>query len=182
MLFTNIPLDDFVPTLGRFLEYVELEGAEEREWIMELVNITAMLEYGRPSSLLRKSGELGSGGLGAIGVMSNKPAASMSRHQHQGAQKEKIDIDDGLDKDHDTAMKSPSLYSVTSNHSTDPHAHTSTSSTPTPNVQLPLQLKYAFQLTFSLLLHVLQLLSINEEARLPHRCTQFQIATIKVAQ
>jgi len=151
MLFTNIQLDDFVPTLARFLERVEIEGAEEREWVMMgVVNVAAVLEYGRPSGLLRRVGALGGGSLGAIGVMAKKPAVSMSRHQHHGVPEaaDRMDIDDGLDKDRDTAMKSPSLYSA--------HAHTPTSSTPTPTVQLPLQLKYALQLTFALLSHVLQ--------------------------
>ncbi|KAG2028897.1 hypothetical protein BDR03DRAFT_1057708, partial [Suillus americanus] len=50
MLFTNIQLDDFPPTLARFLERIEIEGAEEREWIMmAVVNIGAVFEYGRPS-------------------------------------------------------------------------------------------------------------------------------------
>ncbi len=151
MLFTNIQLDDFVPTLGRFLERVEIEGAEEREWVMMgVVNVAAVLEYGRPSGLLRRVGALGGGSLGAVGVMAKKPAVSMSRHQHHGAPEaaERMDIDDGLDKDRDTAMKSPSLYSA--------HAYTPTSPTPTPTVQLPLQLKCALQLTFALLSHVLQ--------------------------
>ncbi|KAG9318401.1 hypothetical protein JVU11DRAFT_492 [Chiua virens] len=55
MLFTNIELDDFVPTVSRFLERLEIEGAEEREWIMMAVtNIGAVMEYGRPGGVLRK--------------------------------------------------------------------------------------------------------------------------------
>ena len=34
MLFTNIQLVDFQPTLAWFVERLEIEGAEEREWIM----------------------------------------------------------------------------------------------------------------------------------------------------
>lgn len=57
MLFTNIQLDDFSPTLARFLERLEIEGAEEREWIMmAVVNIGAIMEYGRTTALLRKIG------------------------------------------------------------------------------------------------------------------------------
>jgi protein SMG6 len=49
MLFTNIQLDDFLPTLAHFLEHIEIEGAKEREWIMMAVmNISAVLEYARP--------------------------------------------------------------------------------------------------------------------------------------
>jgi protein SMG6 len=46
-LFTDIQLNDFAPTLSRFLERLEIEGAEEREWIMMAVtNIGAIMEYG----------------------------------------------------------------------------------------------------------------------------------------
>jgi protein SMG6 len=46
-LFTDIQLDDFALTLSRFLEHLEIEGAEEREWIMMAVtNIGAIMEYG----------------------------------------------------------------------------------------------------------------------------------------
>jgi len=34
MLFTNIQLDDFQPTLARFIERLEIDGSEEREWIV----------------------------------------------------------------------------------------------------------------------------------------------------
>src|SRR6266699_1691400 len=61
MLFTNIQLDDFQPTLARFIERLEIEGAEEREWIMmAIINISSVLEYGRPSGVLRKVGCVGS--------------------------------------------------------------------------------------------------------------------------
>ncbi|KAF8445063.1 hypothetical protein L210DRAFT_3733196 [Boletus edulis BED1] len=60
MLLTNIDLDDFAPTLSRFLERLEIEGAEERQWIMMAVtNIGALLEYGRPGRVLRRAGGAG---------------------------------------------------------------------------------------------------------------------------
>ncbi|KAG1813564.1 uncharacterized protein BJ212DRAFT_1482468 [Suillus subaureus] len=34
MLFTNIQLDNFSPTLTRFIKHIEIEGAEEHKWIM----------------------------------------------------------------------------------------------------------------------------------------------------
>ncbi|KAG6333998.1 hypothetical protein ID866_5081 [Astraeus odoratus] len=71
MLFTNIQLDDFSPTLARFLERLEIEGAEERQWIMmAVVNIGAIMEYGRPGGVLRKIGGVGATreGLGAAPV------------------------------------------------------------------------------------------------------------------
>ena len=49
MLFTNIELDDFQPTLAQFIERLEIKGAEEHEWIMMgIINIASIMEYGRP--------------------------------------------------------------------------------------------------------------------------------------
>ncbi|KAF7347164.1 PINc domain-containing protein [Mycena venus] len=56
MLFTNIHLDEFEPTLERFIERLEIDGADEREWIMmAVVNICAVLEYGNPDGVLKKA-------------------------------------------------------------------------------------------------------------------------------
>ena len=62
MLFTNIQLDDFVPTLARFLERLQLEGAQEREWMMmAVINIVALSEYGKPTGVLKRTGGIGPG-------------------------------------------------------------------------------------------------------------------------
>jgi protein SMG6 len=54
MLFTNIELDHFKDTLARFLERLEIEDVEEREWIMMgIINICAVLEYGKPAGIIR---------------------------------------------------------------------------------------------------------------------------------
>jgi protein SMG6 len=60
MLFTRIELDEFAPTMERFLERLSLDNAyqentnpdasfwEERDWIiMGVINIASMLEYGK---------------------------------------------------------------------------------------------------------------------------------------
>lgn len=71
MLFTNIQLDDFQPTLARFIERLEIEGAEEREWIMMgIINIASIMEYGRPGGVLRKVGCVGSKEVGGHGSQS----------------------------------------------------------------------------------------------------------------
>jgi hypothetical protein len=57
MLFTNIQLDDFSMSLARFIERLEIEGAEEREWVMmAVINIGSILEYGKPTGILKKAG------------------------------------------------------------------------------------------------------------------------------
>ena len=56
MLFTNIRLDDFSPTLARFLERLSIEEPEAREWtMMAAINIGALLEYARPQGVLRRA-------------------------------------------------------------------------------------------------------------------------------
>lgn len=68
MLFTNIQLDDFQPTLARFIERLEIVGAEEREWIMMgIINNASIMEYGRPGGVLRKVGCVGSKEVGGHG-------------------------------------------------------------------------------------------------------------------
>lgn len=54
MLFTNIQLDDFQPTLSRYLERLQLDGAQEREWIMMgVVNVAAIMQYGKNDALIK---------------------------------------------------------------------------------------------------------------------------------
>jgi hypothetical protein len=62
MLFTNIQLDDFRGMLACFLERLEMEGEgiEECEWVMMgVINLGAVLEYGRASSIIRRMGGFG---------------------------------------------------------------------------------------------------------------------------
>ncbi|TEB28915.1 hypothetical protein FA13DRAFT_1793754 [Coprinellus micaceus] len=59
MLFTNVQLDDFQPTLARFIECLDIEGAEDKEWVMMgVVNITYIgARHG--AGVLRKHGVVG---------------------------------------------------------------------------------------------------------------------------
>ncbi|KAG8982928.1 hypothetical protein FRB90_006455, partial [Tulasnella sp. 427] len=57
MLFTRIQLDDFHPTVARLKERVQLNPEEvtEPEWtMMAVLNIAAVLDYGRGEGVLRK--------------------------------------------------------------------------------------------------------------------------------
>jgi hypothetical protein len=46
--------------MARFIERLAIEGAEEREWLMmAIVNIGAILEYGKPGGVVRRFGGLG---------------------------------------------------------------------------------------------------------------------------
>ena len=57
MLFTNIQLDDFPPTLARLLERLTIEEPEAQEWtMMAAINIGALLEYDRAQCVLQRTG------------------------------------------------------------------------------------------------------------------------------
>lgn len=96
MLFTNVQLDDFHPTLARFMERLRLEGAEEREWIMmAVVNIAAVLEYGKASGVLRSTGGIGSGGGSSKDVSTAAQAAAASARVNMLVKKvDEMEVDD----------------------------------------------------------------------------------------
>ncbi|TFK42921.1 hypothetical protein BDQ12DRAFT_299349 [Crucibulum laeve] len=138
MLFTNIQLDDFTPTLARFIERLEIEGAEEREWIMMgVTNIGAVLEYGRPSGVLRKVG-----GAGARDVVGTAQAAAAMRVMAKKAAAgvgEPVGSGERMDVDEVSEMASPPMSEVE------------------PEVpEHPPAFKYALQLTFAMLSYVLR--------------------------
>jgi protein SMG6 len=138
MLFTNIQLDDFAPTLSRFLERLEIEGAEEREWIMMAVtNIGAIMEYGRPGGVLRRAG-----GAGARDAASTAPFRVFAKRNvpaqpEEDTEEKRMDVDD---------EKSSPLQ---------PHASPMLSDTPA-SLELSQAFKYAMQLAFSMLSVVLR--------------------------
>lgn len=136
MLFTNIQLDGFDPTLSRFLEHLEIEGAEERQWIMMAVtNIGAIMEYGRPGGVLRRSG-----GVGTRDAASSTPFRVFAKRNvpaqpEEDTEEKRMDVDDDAPK---SAQTSPML-------SDSPVA-----------LELPQAFKYAIQLTLSMLSFVLR--------------------------
>ncbi|KAM6500746.1 hypothetical protein JOM56_003760 [Amanita muscaria] len=132
MLFTNIQLDDFHSVLSRFIERLELDGAEERQWIMmAIVNISAILEYGRSGGILRRASGIAArdsdstSGQAATKVVAKKSANAM-------------DIDQ--DQHDDEIRHSPRQSSASSDFR---------------HEDLPTPFLLALQLTFSMLSHVL---------------------------
>lgn len=136
MLFTNIQLDDFTSTLARFLERLEIEGAQERDWIMMAVlNIGAIMEYGRQNSVLRRIGGVGANREGN-GVTPVRMVArrNPTTHHENDREDRSMDIDD----------ESPVVAAGQAASSAPPHA------------DLPPMFKFAMQLTFSMLSFVLR--------------------------
>ena len=140
MLFTNIQLDDFAPTLSRFLERLEIEGAEEREWVMMAVtNIGAVMEYGRPGGILRKMG-----GTGSRDATSSAPFRVFAKRNavfqpDEDVEEKRMDVDD------DTSKSDPF------------QSQTSPLLAESPvSLELSQAFKYAMQLAFSMLSFVLR--------------------------
>jgi protein SMG6 len=134
MLFTNIQLDDFQPTLARFIERLEIEGAEEREWVMmAVINVSSVLEYGKPSGILKKNGAVGGKGEGMTGI-----AGMRVMMAKRVIEEEKMDVDgDNI---------SPIIQQ---------HSPTSLHADAADGTELPVSFKLALQLTFAMLTHVL---------------------------
>ena len=146
MLFTNIQLDDFSATLSRLLERLSIEEPEEREWtMMATVNVGALLEYGRPQGVLRRSG--------ALGQVDRIPAAMAAASKVKLARK--AQADDRMEVDGDERRQSSDLEAV---HAQSPPAtqalpvHPDTAASLEP----PPAFKMAQELTFALLSHALR--------------------------
>ncbi|KAI5124523.1 hypothetical protein M0805_003047 [Coniferiporia weirii] len=154
MLFTNVQLDDFLPTLARFMERLQLEDAEERDWIMmAVINVTALLGYGKPTGFLRSTGGIGGGAGASKDTSSAAQAAAASAKVNMLVRRVdemevddteggaasldmRPDIDDGQTKTNGILNVSPVLVNA--------HAMSSEQAEP------PLSLKYAMQLTFGM--------------------------------
>ncbi|KAF8892624.1 hypothetical protein BD779DRAFT_1610166 [Infundibulicybe gibba] len=133
MLFTNIELDDFQPSLSRFLERLAIEDVEERQWtMMAIINIGAVMEYGKPTGTVKRATPTGTGGV--MRMMAKRPADD-----------EKMDVDDD-----------PSLEAAGKSR------HGAQASPPSSEVELdqtleqPMSFKLALQLTFDMLSFVLK--------------------------
>ena len=158
MLFTHIQLDDFQPTLARFIERLEIEGVEEREWIMMgVINIGAIFEYGRPGAVLRRVGgkEAGSGvtnEVAAMKVMMAKKVLSGGNTVVPANDEETMDVDD--------PRRSPVVHaSLLSGGQQISPAVSEAGVEDTQHeddYDRPPSFKYALQLTFAMLSHVLR--------------------------
>ncbi|KAG6844489.1 hypothetical protein H0H87_006563 [Tephrocybe sp. NHM501043] len=139
MLFTHIQLDDFTPTLARFVERLSMEDLDEREWIMmAVINVAAIFEYGRPGSVLGRMGGKDSGAT----IIVTKPAAPVILED------EKMDVDvSPRISPNPNASHPPSQLSPPSSEAEAEEA---------PAREYPLSFKYALQLAFAMLSHVLQ--------------------------
>jgi protein SMG6 len=140
MLFTNIQLDDFAPTLARLLERLSIEEPEGREWtMMAAVNIGALLEYGRPHGFLRRTGVLSSQGRDSMVV----PAASKVKIARKSQADERMDVD-ADERRRSSDMESP-------NAQVSPVVSDSAASMGPPPA-----FKMAQELTFAMLAHALR--------------------------
>ncbi|KAI0693720.1 hypothetical protein BC835DRAFT_1406670 [Cytidiella melzeri] len=139
MIFTNIQLDDFKSVLARFEEKLLFEGrdVQERDWIMmAVINIGSIFEYGRPTAVLRRVAALQADSIAGATVspqMLNGRTKFMAKRPD--LDEKTMEVDDGTP----LPMASPIV-----------------SEAATAGTELPLSLKYALQLTFTMLTHTLK--------------------------
>ncbi|KAJ7349482.1 hypothetical protein DFH08DRAFT_778758 [Mycena albidolilacea] len=138
MLFTNIQLDDFQPTLARFIERLEIEGAEEREWIMmAIVNVCAVLEYGKPTGVLKKAGGVGTRDMSGASAVAQMRVVMAKRAAADADDKDKDKMD--VDEDGAPQQASPAMSEAE----------------PDAAFEAPASFRFALQLMFAMLTHVL---------------------------
>ena len=142
MLFTNIQLDDFPPTLARLLERLTIEEPEAREWtMMAAINIGALLEYGRAQGVLRRAG---------VVQVDRNPAAVAAVTKVKLARKsqtdERMEVD-GDDRRRSIDMESQGASTVQAS---------SVLSDSGATTEPPFAFKMAQELTFSMLAHALR--------------------------
>ena len=107
MLFTHVQLDDFVSTHARFVERLSLEGAEEREWIMmALINLGAVLEYGRNDGAIRNATLVAALGGRVQTTTDKRVTAVVSRTEdlkigETTEEEKKMDVDGDVDEPED---------------------------------------------------------------------------------
>ncbi|KZT11502.1 uncharacterized protein LAESUDRAFT_643103 [Laetiporus sulphureus 93-53] len=147
MLFTNIQLDDFRWVLERFEEKLQIEGGaviEERDWIMmAVVNLGAILQYGRQDAMLKRIAgiggrEPGSTRAGASPVVSGASAGRVKLIAKKP--------DDRMDVDGEEDRKS----------NLSPAISEAMPVLAAPELELPQALKLGMQLAFSMFAHALQ--------------------------
>ncbi|EMD38637.1 hypothetical protein CERSUDRAFT_64887 [Gelatoporia subvermispora B] len=154
MLFTNIQLDDFKPLLERFKEKLQIEVVEEREWIMmAMVNIGAVLEYGRPTAALKRVAGLmdASAPNGAAAAAAAK-VRLMSKRTHADTQR--MDVDDQDGDMVEGAGAGSHVRASAANGS--PMLTDAVPTASRSEVELPPALRLSMQLTFSILVHALR--------------------------
>ena len=138
MLFTNIQLDDFSPTLARLLERLSIEEPEAREWtMMAAINIGALLEYGRPQGVLRRAD--------VLGQLERNPAVAAAATKVKLARK--AHTDEKMEVDGDERRRSSDMEALNAQ---------GPSSDATASQEPPFAFKMAQELTFSMLAHALR--------------------------
>ena len=132
MLFTHIQLDDFQSTLSRLLERFQIEEVEERDWMMmAVVNIGSILEYGRPTAVLKQIS-------GIVPAIPPLPKSRTSSRKEERRDSDRMDVD-AEEEDIKMVTSSPMVTKADADLDGD----------------LPVHLKLSLQLTFFMLSHVL---------------------------
>ncbi|KAG8897986.1 hypothetical protein FRB99_007736 [Tulasnella sp. 403] len=160
MLFTRIQLDDFPSNVARFMERIQLNPTEvgENEWIMmAMLNIGAILEYGRPEGVLRKVCGWGAT-LNSTGHAAARPASSRtprSDPRRSGSQGEQMQVDTVVVDADPEDMQDDRMVDVAEVLS-GPMEALSTSAGAPGLEELPYTMQLALQLTFEMLRYAMR--------------------------
>ena len=134
MLFTKIQLDDFQSTLSRLLERLQIEEIEERDWMMmAVINIGSILEYGRPTAVLKQIS-------GIVPTIPPLPKSRTSSKKEERKDSDRMDVD----AEEDDIKMGVAADGVTS-------SPTIGRADADQDGDLPVHLKLSLQLAFSML-------------------------------
>jgi protein SMG6 len=151
MLFTNIQLDGFQSTLSRLLERLQIEEVEERDWMMmAVVNIGSVLEYGRPTAVLKQIS-------GIVPTIPPLPKSRISSKKEERRDSDRMDVD-AEEED----VKMPATDGVTSSPMV-------TKADADLDGDIPIHLRFSLELTFFML---------SQALSRPMRSTPFQRDTL----
>ncbi|KIP06005.1 hypothetical protein PHLGIDRAFT_73330 [Phlebiopsis gigantea 11061_1 CR5-6] len=169
MIFTNIQLDDFKGVLARFEEKLLIEGAlivQERDWIMmAVINIGAMLEYGRSTAVLRRvSGVMSRDtipGSTASPIMTNGGGkVKLMSKRTDGSDDKRMEVDDdGDDASHISGLRAMAISQP---------APAPSDAAAATEPEIPLSLRSALQLTFAMLTHALGKPTLPQTSAVSH--------------
>ncbi|KIO34730.1 hypothetical protein M407DRAFT_63790 [Tulasnella calospora MUT 4182] len=171
MLFTRIQLDDFYPTVARLRERIQLNPEEvtEAEWtMMAMLNISAIMDYGRGEGVLRKvcgwMSSSSAGGLSAANGQTGVPKPTSSRtgrpaSGRRGESEDAMQVDSTTPGSSSTTpvvvVNEPEVQMADAASSLQGPMEALSTSRP-PAEELPYTAQLALHLTFELLLHTMR--------------------------
>lgn len=174
MLFTRIQLDDFEPSIARFKERLQLYASEvsEVDWtMMAVLNVCALLEYGRPEGVLRRICGWSSQTTHVHGASrpgsSRAPRPEAKRADSMGldgtSAADRMQVDSVVDADPED-IQDDRMVDVSATLSGPMEALSTSNGASQGSDELPPSLRLALRLTFEILLYTIRTPSIRSKS------------------